>query len=345
MFIYAVVFLAILAVFLFFFWQYIATYEKTRNNTVMQTYIDELDDEKKAEIANKYLEGSENPSYANDYAVTLIANELEDMTFAKAVTESSDKTTVYMLKNANNTIGKVSMTKEDDPPLSFGPWNITNEEYDFSYLWNKKDVTVPSTYTVLYDGKEVNEETLKDNSIKIELLEDYYDTYDLPYLSSYRIEGIIDPEKISFLDQNGNPSDGSYSDSDLLNNASEADVQGIKEFVPPFLERYIQCLSNSNHDAQGNYNALAPYMVPNSNISNRVYEAIEGQYWAPSNGDTVTDINTNFVMHLGDNLYMADITYGLDTFGNAGLYHSENTARIFIQKSDGGYLASDIATY
>ena len=343
---YALVFFILLAVGLYFFWQYIDQYEKTRSQTVISQYVESMQDDKKEEIAESYLDSIDCKEYARSDALDIIKNQLTDLSYAKAVKESSENKTVYMLKNDTSVCGKITMIKEDDPFLSFSSWNIDKEEFDFSYLINEKDYTLPESYRILYDDKPIQDEILVEDKIPIEMLKDYYDTYTLPYICKYHLEGIIDFNKIQILDENGNASDGSYDEIKLLNNADQESMQAIKDFIPTFLDFYIQCLSNSNHDAKANYEALYPYLVPNGNLAIRIYEAIDGQYWAPSNGDTVTDITINYISYLGGNLYLADITYGLDTIGEKGLYHSDNTARIFIEKNDAGnYLATDIATY
>ena len=97
----------------------------------------------------------------------------------------------------------------------------------------------------------------------------------------------------------------------------------MDDFARRLLPLYIAFMSNTNHNAYDNYARIYPYLLPGSDLANRFYGAIAGQTWSHSKGDELHDVVVNYVYDLGNDTYLIDVDYMVDTTGNADTVTNE----------------------
>ena len=119
----------------------------------------------------------------------------------------------------------------------------------------------------------------------------------------------------------------------------------IKTLSDNFIRAYVWFMSNTNHDAYGNYAEAMQYIVPGSELDSRLYQTIAGQYYAHSKGDDILSITLNSAMNLGGGNYFADLTFVVDTTGHKGVLQTTNNLKLIISRTDDGLKAADIASY
>lgn len=336
---YAIVFMALLLIFLLFFNHFLFQYEESRITTAINNYMESLNEERLKEISNEYVNSLDEDKNIN--AEMIYKTIKEPLSYAKKNKESTANRISYAIVSDDQAIGEAVFTKEDNPKFGFSKWKLEKETYDFSYLLTTKEITIPNSWHIYMNDKEVEEDNIVDN-IYLKDIEDLYedDRFNLPYFKTYQLEQFANSE-IIIKDDSGEIRNNILSEEELIDNCLEEEKNSINSLINEFLPRYILCLSNSNHNATNNYNAIKPYILDGSDIDNRLYEAIEGQFWTNGFGDEIYDLVIQRITNLGNSYYMVDLDFNLHTLGNVGETNSENKLR-FIIINNGNYLVSDV---
>jgi hypothetical protein len=346
----------IIAIFLFLevFWIYIASYEKSQDTYAVNQYVKAIDEDyitshsgSLLSTLDQKLEGGGQGKKDLDQ---LLLNHVE---YSKKVAESTDSSSVFVLKAGDSEFGKLTYTKSEKKGL-FGKarYELTGEEIDFAKLKTEKSVTIPSSWSVSFNGQTLDDSYISDANAHLDLLDQFYgdndeNPYGLPTLRTYTVKNVLTSGTFTCRDEDGKEQDPSdFDQNSLLTIADSTKKQEASDFIDDFLPAYIQSLSNSNHDALANYQALSQYMLDGSELDQRVYNAIEGQTWANSQGDTIQNTTINQVYDFGNQYLLADITYTLETIGTQGAVESTSNARVLIYRTKAGVdLAVDIASY
>lgn len=350
MILYAAIFLIILWVILLFFWAYLNAYEKSRPTYAVQKYCNDFDLAYLEEKAGSFLDSLNSPFQNREEASLQLSQEIVGhITYKKSTTESLDNTVVYILSVEENELGKVTFTKPEDPSFGFSAYELTSESLDFSWTAKTYSISVPEGWTVLLAGVTLDESYITSTTSEYKILEEFYadsSSFGLPTLITYSIPNVVGDLDFTVT----NPSGVSYESKDLqeemfYENISSDETQQLETFTNTFLPLYVQCLSNANHNATQNFYNIDAYLVTGGNLETRLYEAISGQYWANSNGDNIQNITFNSCKKIGDNFYLVDVTYVIDTIGTEGTVQSTSNNKILIQGTENGYFALDISSY
>ena len=78
-----------------------------------------------------------------------------------------------------------------------------------------------------------------------------------------------------------------------------------------------------------------PLLVDDSDLEKRISNAYEGLEFGQSRSDTIVSFNSNHIIDLGEEDYLCDVTYEVDTLGRDGeLHRSVNNAWLFLVRAD-----------
>lgn len=350
MILYALFFTVLVSVGLRLFWTYIDAYEKSRPNTAMEEYIHSFDDDHIRAISADFI-ASLDPGIQNkDESEAVVAQIMSDeLYYARKGKESSEYKTVYVVSNEDRELGRVVLTKEPNPRFGFSPWHVAEESYDFSWLVGSDEITVPEDWTVYVGDLQLGADYVIEDRIPFDTLEEFYGDaeYDLPYLVTYGIDDYVGSAPFTVYNSAGEQIEVSrdWDEDYFLDTCTSEEKEAAAAFLEDFLPYYIQCLSNSNHNASTNYSRIQPYLVKGSDIDSRLYGAIAGQYYAHSRGDEIQSLTVNQTIDLGNGYYLIDFTYELDTLGQNGHVQTTNNAKVILLQTTGGLKAARIISY
>lgn len=347
---YALVFAVIGAVGLRFLWSTMEKYENSRPNKTMDEYILSFDEEHIKSISADFVATLDHNVQPEEESCARIIQAMDGkLTYAKKSAESSDNKTVYVLSLDGRKLGTVVLTKQDDPSFGFSPWVVSEEELDFSWLLSSGEITVPDTWTVSCGGYTLDKSYISGEKTPYAMLEEFYgDGFDLPYMVTYRVENFVGDIHFDLTDRDGQPvelSEGEDVEALFTDNCSSQEKAEIKELADNFVAAYVQFMSNTNSNAWGNYYNAMEYIVSGSELDTRLNQAIEGQGYASSSGDSIVSITLNSAMNLGGGNYFADVTYVVDTTGNKGVVQTTSNIKLIVSRTDSGLKAAAIASY
>jgi len=350
MLIYGAALLVIAAVGLGIFWDYIDAYEASRTKGTIENYVAELTPQYICDRSAALIASIDHNIQSEEACKQVILDFLTgDITYARKFSECTDTRMVYVLRRGSNIIGKVELVPQGETRHGFTPWVIDKDSFDLSFLvGSKATITVDYSMQVYANDVLLDESYVTETGLQYEAVKDFYEELELPYKMTYTAGPVLGETVLRAVDTNGQTVTIS-AESDLdpyLNNCTDAVHQELDTYIRDFINRYTRYLTSRLDNRQENYRNLTPLLVRGSDLYNRVSRAYDGFEYGQSKSDTITDFVTHYLIHLGDNKYLCDVTYEVDSLGRDGkLHHSVNNARVFLVRTDNGLKAERLISY
>ncbi|MCR5664866.1 MAG: hypothetical protein K6G17_08370 [Oscillospiraceae bacterium] len=349
MLIYALVVLVLLLAGTRAIWNDLTEYEATRVERAIEAYVASFDEEHIRAVCADFAAQPDSVLQNGDQ-ITAEVEKIMSQGVSCSFLNGDDKRRTYAVRAGGLDLGRAVMVKgKGSRSGGNAPWRLESESFDFSFLLHFDEVTVADGWQLYCNGR------LLDGNFVVGEPQDYEELrelvgderFTLPKKITYRVGSIVGEAPFSAVNARGEAVEftRSWTEAEFLRNCSDEQEQEIAEFLDSFLQVYINCLSNVSRDARGNYRKLQPYVIAGGDLDRRVYEAIEGQYWAQSRGDTVTGRTDNLFVDLGGGYYLADISYTLDTLAHEGHVETHNNAKVLLSDAEGRLKAVEIYTY
>lgn len=341
MLVYALIFLLLVAGGLVYFWHYLAAYESARPQLAAEQYLEELTPAHICDASAELIGSIDHSLQGEDACRQAILDALsEPITCSRLVSECTDDRLVFVLRCGPQVIGKVQMVPSGEKKLGFSPWVLEQEEFDLKYLLSEPvELTVPAEYGVFLGGQEVDASHIVEADIPYQALTAYSSRYELPTMVRYRIGPTLGTLPLEIRDPQGQVVDPSAGEAEFLDNCSPEQTTALEQSLAEFLDYYVRFMSNQGNDAQKNYEELCPYMLPDSDLDQRCYNAIAGLYWVENRSATVDSIDLRRCISLGQGKFLCDLRYVINNYPAGNEPQSTSDVQIVFAYSDGRYLA------
>ncbi len=348
--IYAVVFLILVAVGLSFLWKFIAAFEASRPLNTIDDYMAKLTDEHICDTQADLIARIDHNIQSEEECRKLICDTISGgITYAKKTSECTDTKTVYVLRSGSRIIGSVTMTTTQFDEYNFARWTISEENFDFSFLMGTETytVTVPEEFLVYVNGTELDERYVVESGIEYKALSHFYDDYPMPTMVTYQVAPGMGSFETVVTDAKGNPViiDENTDYDAFLDNCTDAEKTELKTFSERFIDSYVTFTGSANGTERANYAALMNFVVPGSDLANRMKMALDGLTYAQSRGDEIASITINRQIAISDERYLCDITYLVDTTGREGVVQTTNNVQIIVIRTENGLLVEALTSY
>ena len=349
--IYSVVFLGLAFLGLNVFWDFIEAYELSRPKNTVEPYVQQLTPEQMAAADTELIDQIDHYIQSEEACKQFIASTLtEEITYAQNVAESNDTKMVYMVLHGGKAVGKVTLGAEAADEYGFTPWKVVNASFDFDYLMGSgASITVPHDFTVYASGVALDSSYITQDNIPYADLKSYYKDYKPPYMVTYTVDPILGDIQLTAKDRNGN--DVTVDENTDLNvymdNCTASELKAANDLLKPFLHSYVAFTSNSggNTNTSNNYYYLLNYLVSGGDMAARMYNALDGLYWARDTVSTITDIQFNHTVNLGNGHYLCDVTYTVQ----AEVYRDDpitvNNAKVMLVQTAKGLRVESLIVY
>lgn len=349
--IYAAVLVVLIFIGLFLFWKFIAAYEQSRTDGVMDRYMEQqIQSDLQAairEYAQAHVTGSQS---SQDIAAELSeALDGQTLTYRKTVGEFTQDLPVYTLRAGKTEIGKVRLTIGERRMLNFGfdTWELLSASYDFSAFGNTVTIAAPAT-VVTANGSEtdlvitVNGVALTRADITAESIPPALDPYadaltEPPTFLTYQIGPFFGEPDVS-IEENGGAftiqQDGtSFS---ITQDCPEALANELTDYARQFVTAYIAFTSNAV-DGPG---VVQSYMIPGSSLYQRMAAAVDGMSWVHGVTAAMSGLTVDNFQYFGTAV-LCDAQYGLTQNGST----SDNQMHIVLTQTENGWRVAEISMY
>lgn len=338
--IYAGAFLLVTAIGLIFFWNYMSVYEQTRPATALNAYAQQLTAEHIFNASEDVINQVDHSLQSVEQCKETVINALsEGFTFVKKATASTESKHVYMVLCGKQLIGTVTLTQCQKAAYGFTAWEVTSEEFDLSFLLSEPvTVTVPAALQVSVYGNTLSETYITNNSVPYPLLEKFYKDYSLPYLCTYTAGPFLGAPQINITDSTGKEITLAENTdfSEFLPQCTDAQREDLDAAADSFIRKYVDFVSETNDDTSGNYSRLCALLVPNSDLHKRVHGILDGLLWVSDRHASLDSLDIHKYISLGDNRYLCQLTYVINTKTYAGASRSENHVTVIFQNTASG---------
>lgn len=349
--IYALVFLVITAVGLTWFWDFIEAYEVSRPQNTLDAYMQQLTPEYVADRCGDLIASVDHNVQTEQECRDVILEALEGkFSCAKKNKESTEDHYVYALRCGAKVIGTVEMKTTGEETHGFTPWQVTAEAFDLSYLLTEgASVTVPQEFPVSVNGRQLSSEYIVKEGIQYSLLKEYYSSYALPTIVTYKLGKTLGQVQLTVTDPAGNPvtvtEETDYNT--FLDNCTEAEKTALKSITDNFVTHYVNLATRKGGNLSSNYNKLVPYMVTNGALAKYIKSSLDGLSWISDRKANIDSITINAYVNVGNGRYMCDVTYVVEQMvtQSGGRGKITNNAKLIILQTSAGLKVEATQSY
>ena len=348
MIIYAIIVLLLASVGLKLLWDYADHYEKSLPAYKVADYIAGLNENKVKKLSIPFVETLDHNIQSEEEAYAEIWKcFVGGVKYRLLSNNDEDKTVSYLILNKDNVLGTVTL-KVNEAQQGEEKWSVSDEEYDFSFLRRSESFIVPEHWVVKCGNKRLGVQYIADPMVEYSFLADFYGkSFPMPHLARYEIDNYIGDPNIHYFDADGvEQARFTFTDGkDQMVRSSGKVYQDINDFTAAFVPLYVNCLSNANHGAGLNYQLIRPYVVPDSEIDQRLKAAIAGQAFAQSRGTDLSDVRIHEVFNLENEYYIADLSYSVVTYSERGASTTETNMLLAVYRDEDVIRAQMVVLY
>ena len=320
-------------------YDYAEQYELARPARAVDAYLETLNRDRWNDGVARAVQYMPHEAQSDEEIKAFVQEKLASGVTAVRKSGASDNgSQTYSLRCSSREIGSMTIMEDqgyrgkvnlDEMPwtlvskvlpgiLEWGlkPWVVTQDEFDFTNLYNSLEITIPNTYTVLINGVQLDDSYIVERDIHYDVYENYY--YDLPMLPTkvtYRYDNAIGEVQAQILDEEGNPFtiDEKRGDIQFIKPVDEWTQQRLMALMEPFTEKYLIFRSGAT-DSMTALNNLKPYIVPRSDIDKPAQNALDSLSWAHTSSFKMVDYAFNGVLPLANNCYVCSVIATTQTY-------------------------------
>ena len=352
--VYAVLGIAGICFGLKWFWGCIAAYEASRPHGTIDAYMATVTKDRIVEDCDVVIEKADFNIQSEDACYDYLMDALQgEITYARKASACTDTEQTYILRTGDRVIGSFTIAAEQEDKYGFTPWVLREEKFDLSDLMGTEtiSVTVPQGYGVWVNGVQLDESYIvEEERREFAVLKEFYKSYELPQLvlQTYEAGPFLNAEfEMEVYDEEGRPfvMDENFDENSLIEMKDMEKVQQLDKFLDKFIDIYVVFAGCANDNRYANYNKVIQYVVPESDLAQRMYDALEGMQFAQSRGDEVADIQVHHYVQLEEGKYLCDVTYKVNTTGHEGVVQTTTNCKFILVESGGKLLVESMIGY
>ena len=315
-----IVYIAVLAVVIVFglnrLWAFAKTVDSVGPEAAMDSYLEQLKVSVWDEGMAQTVAGMRHEFQTDEECVEIVKNMLEgEWSYRRQPGSTDDSGSVdFDLICGKNLIGKATAVRDESmrgqvPDLQI-PWIIQSNEFYVDGLYTSLKITVPESYKVRINNREVGEEYIVERGIHYDVLEPYYDQYPgLPTKVTYEVHNLFGQQEAVVYDEEGNlfQHDESKNDIQYIRQPPQETMARLETFAIEFSDAY-KSFSAGVGDPTVGIGRLKPYIIEGSDLEKRLWLATDGYGWAHTQSYTFIGAVLNSAIDVGGGCYILDVT-------------------------------------
>lgn len=336
------------------FWGFMEGYEASRPHVAIDAYMEDLTRDRIVKSCTGLLENVDMNIQSEEECLNYLYDCVQgEFSYARKASACTETSQTYVLRSGDLVVGSFTIEAGAEDAYGFRPWRFKEESFQLPDMMGTESVsvTVPQGYDVYVNGFRLDESYIvKEESREFEVLEFFYGTYDLPelVLVTYKAGPFMNAQfQMEVYDPEGQPfvMDENFDENTLIALSDETVKGELDAFLDKFIDAYVLFAGCANDNRYANYNHVIQYVVPDSNLAQRMREALDGLLYAQSRGDKVAEIDVHHYVAVAENKYMVDVTYKVDTTGNEGVVQTTTNVKMIVVESNGRYLVESMIGY
>ena len=330
--IYVAVFLVLAFAVLTVLRRYAVAYERSQITDYLQAYESSMTADPPREACLAALEALRPGTSESEENIRWMKELLGEASFVKLSDRSSAELAVYGIRAREEQIGTVSFRPGEDLGFGRSSWVLADEEYDFSAFTHSLNFTVPEDYSVRVNGVTLGKEYIVERDIPYEMLAECYEHFDgLPHMVRYESGSWLGDAEVEVLNAAGEvQSEDQLRESVYLDNCPEHIRQMAEVFMPEFIDAYVVFTANLYGASYNNFMQLRNYVLGESDLHIRMRQAIESFGYTTTHEAEVVSMQINALTELGDDRYLADVSYSTRITGSSDPVVTDEHIRVVL---------------
>lgn len=330
-------------------WDFLDAYEQSRPYHAIDAYMQKLTADYVCGKSGDLLTRVDSSIQSEEESLAVIRGALsEGFSYAKKTSECTDTKLVYVLRSGSRVIGQMVMEPQGEAVYGFTPWAVTGDSFDMSFLLTGTVSTIaPHDYPVYVNGYPLDSSHLTGEPLHYAPVEEYYEDYTPPYMVTYTAGPCLGEISAQVTDLNGDPLtiDESTDTNAFVNNCSAELSEELEVFLGEFITRYVAYSSSTSENMYSNFRKLDQYLMPDGELSDRLYSALNGLKWGRDERASVKDVFSNYLVEMGEGCYMCDFTYTVDTKGTKGTVSVTTNMKLVVLRTEDGLKVESLSNY
>lgn len=334
-------------------WTYAEEYEASQITPTIEAYMDGLRENLLSAGVVETIKSMPHEFQTDEECEAVVLDMLQgELSYSRGASQDPS-TAVYDLLCGENIFGRVTLARDDSrkDELMFPdmlPWKVLKDEFYFNGFYTGLTVTVPSDYSVVVNGRLLDESAITQTGIHYDVLEKYYAEFpNLPTKVTYHVDQIFGHIQPVILDRHGVETviDPERDDSQFIEPVDEGTRARMETFSVDFCRNYL-AFNASVQDMTYLYQLLRPYIVLDSDLDVRLHQAIDGQYgYSHTTAFSFGGAQLHNVTPLGNGYYIIDVSATATTLQPAGTQYVERNFLITCVDSGGDIRALTVEDY
>lgn len=343
-------------------WEYAEAFEISRPSSTMDDYVANLSQELWDEGIAETVAAMPHEVQSDEEVAACVRELLSSGNITYVRKGGGQDRVNYSLRCRGSEFGAVTLVPDESAevsidtdkfpwkylPWTLQPWKIESETFDFTGLYSSVEVVVPCDYSVWLNGVKLSRDYIVEENIPYDVLEDYYGYYEkMPTKVRYRFDNVIGSVTPVIRDADGEIFivDPNLDDAQFIKPCNEAELSRLAEFSAGFAVNYLKYISGVIDPTYG-YQKLSAYLMPGSDLDNRMKDALDGLSWAHTASITVDSSQLNGALALGEGFYLCDISATATTFAiGHGEVQTVNNMRVIVLEKNNDVRAIHLKLY
>lgn len=336
------------------FWNYLADYESSLPKYVADDYCRSVTAEHIVDTEREFFDSLDSHVQSEEEYTGIIAEAICDgISWKKNPAASTESETAIRLFSGDRQVGSAVLSASEGSRRGLNRWEVSEEEYDFSFLLRDCSVIVPDECRVALDGVELGSDYVTKSGIEF----DYFKTHKIsgitpPTLSEYSVSGYIGEKELKVFAPTGaeirnfEARQSELWDSWLLRyHCSDEDAARIQEFMNGFIDRYVRFTGSNSENCGANMVYLRPYLLPGGSLEALAESALLSYSFSMYQNNRIESFTINRIICLEDGFYFCDCGYDVTVSGKDGSTFVSTSAIVSLHDTESGLKVSEILTY
>ncbi|MDY4105836.1 MAG: hypothetical protein SOY37_09680 [Oscillospiraceae bacterium] len=336
--IYILVMLVIIFTGLFVFWKFIAAYEQSRPEGVMDAWVQEAMEADLSDAVDAWAQAHETPWQSAERIREGLTEALAAQTI-HVRKEPGEETETYQLRAGRTVIGTKTLDEVPGGGLfdfGFTFWEVGEGAYDFSPFASTLTILAPETAEVSLNGAVLDRASAQSGGVHPELAEFEETLADTAGILTYTVEDLYMPGTVTATDPSGCTCLTETAEDGSVSVALEMPVD-LKDELAAYAEGFVTAYIGYTSNATGGPGAVQSYMIPGSLLYQRMTAAMVGMVWVHGVTSTMSDLTVDHFRYY-DNAVLCEAQYQLTTESGT----SDNHMRILLTNTDAGWRVADM---
>lgn len=338
--IYILVMLAVIAVGLAVFWQYMAAYEAARPEGTMDAWIETRSDDALSGGIARWAEEHASARQSAQSIADDLTGQLEDapVTYRKVVGTYTDSAPVYTLRAGTEPVGTLALVAGDGK-FGMNTWSAGEPAWDFSAFASTLTILAPEGAEVSVNGAALNAADAQAGELHPDLAEFADDLADAEGIVTYTVTDLYGPAEVTAADAAGHPclvetgEDGTVSVSQVF----PAELEPVlRSYTQDFVTAYIAFTSHAVEEP----GEVQSYLIPGSELSQRMYAAQDGLSWVQGVTASMSGLTLENFRYFGSAV-LCDARYTL----TSGTGATENEMCILLTETASGWRVANMKLF